>query len=419
MPRTVKDSARPPPDGKRLPQLARWRSGVVATYTPPALPKLDFTLAARYSDRMFATIDNSDHYANTYQGFGAFFVMDAHVRYKLNDHLAVGAGVDNLNGRKCRLPVSPVPATDGAGRSEVHLLNPTAWCAAGRVTVALASVRFPMNAILNAACALALATMATAASAHVVVQPATAVPGSEANLDFVVGHGCSGQPTTALRVELPSNVKVLMPDAKPGWSLDTERLPGGGRALTWHGGEPLTKAEGFTVKVKLPATAGKVSFVAAQTCGPVTVRWDEPVAADGGKPKHPAPTVTLAAADAAGAAMPAAATTGGKLPQGVQRLADGTLADAAGKPLYTWDIDTMVGMSHCETDCAAMWPPLKAPKNAKPMGDWSPISREDGSAQWTYKTKPLYTYSGDTGRRRRRARRSPTSGTWQLDTLHR
>jgi predicted lipoprotein with Yx(FWY)xxD motif len=82
-------------------------------------------------------------------------------------------------------------------------------------------------------------------------------------------------------------------------------------------------------------------------------------------------------------------------PAGVKMM-DGAFADATGKALYTWDIDTMVGMSHCETDCASMWPPLKAPKNAKPMGDWSPISRVDGSLQWTYKTKPLYTYSGDT-----------------------
>ncbi|HLZ73535.1 TonB-dependent receptor [Phenylobacterium sp.] len=97
---TVKDPVLPAAEGKRLPQLARWRSAVVATYTPPALPKLDVTLAARYEDRMFATIDNSDHYANTYQGFGAFFVMDAHVRYRINDHLATDVGVDNLNDRK-------------------------------------------------------------------------------------------------------------------------------------------------------------------------------------------------------------------------------------------------------------------------------------------------------------------------------
>ena len=83
------------------------------------------------------------------------------------------------------------------------------------------------------------------------------------------------------------------------------------------------------------------------------------------------------------------------MPAGV-KIVDGALADASGKPLYTWDIDTMVGMSHCEGDCAAMWPPLKAAKGAKPIGDWATISREDGSLQWTYKTKPLYTYSADT-----------------------
>ena len=94
-----------------------------------------------------------------------------------------------------------------------------------------------MNAILNAACALALATMATAARAHVVVQPATAKPwfGGESRL-CSSATSCSGQPTTALRVELPSNVKVLMPDAKPGWSLDTERLPGRPYPATaWRG----------------------------------------------------------------------------------------------------------------------------------------------------------------------------------------
>jgi iron complex outermembrane receptor protein len=94
-----KDAAFAAAVGKRLPQLPRWRGAAVATYTPPALPKLDLTLAARYSDRMFATIDNSDRYANTYQGFGGFFVVDVHARYAVNDHLAVGIGVDNLNDR--------------------------------------------------------------------------------------------------------------------------------------------------------------------------------------------------------------------------------------------------------------------------------------------------------------------------------
>jgi iron complex outermembrane receptor protein len=94
-----KDAAFAAAVGKRLPQLPRWRGAVVATYTPPSRPKLDLTLAARYSDRSFATLDNSDHYANTYQGFGAFFLVDAHARYAINDHLAAGVGITNLGDR--------------------------------------------------------------------------------------------------------------------------------------------------------------------------------------------------------------------------------------------------------------------------------------------------------------------------------
>ena len=77
----------------------RCRSALVATYTPPALPRLDLTLAARYSDRAFATLDNSDHYANTYQGFGAYFVADARVRYRVTDQLSADLAVNNHNNR--------------------------------------------------------------------------------------------------------------------------------------------------------------------------------------------------------------------------------------------------------------------------------------------------------------------------------
>ena len=252
-----------------------------------------------------------------------------------------------------------------------------------------------MNALLNAASCLAVLGLASAAQAHVVVQPATAAPGATETLNFMVGHGCSGQPTTALRVEMPKSVSEVAPQPKAGWTLTVETLPGGGRAVSWRDGGPLIKADSFPVRVRMPRDRAAVAFVAVQSCGATQVRWDEPVEAVRPKPAHPAPTVTLAAADPEKAPAPATASGGGRLPKEVQRRADGALADAAGKPLYTWDIDTMVGMSHCETDCAAMWPPLKAPKTAKPMGDFSPISREDGSAQWTYKTKPLYTYSGD------------------------
>ncbi|THD62767.1 DUF1775 domain-containing protein [Phenylobacterium sp.] len=239
---------------------------------------------------------------------------------------------------------------------------------------------------------------ALAARAHVVVAPTMAAPGATETLNFIVGHGCDGQPTTALRIELPKAVTAVEPLPKPGWTATAEALPDGGHAVTWRGGEPLTKADGFAVRVRLPGQDGRVAFVAVQSCGETTVRWDEPVPADGPKPKHPTPLVTLGAAASAAAAAPAAAvgpTPRERLPKGVQRLADGGLADAAGQPLYTFNFDTMVGMSHCEDDCARMWPPLAAAKGAEPFGDWSLIPRPQGGVQWAYKTKPLYAYSQD------------------------
>lgn len=64
--------------------------------------------------------------------------------------------------------------------------------------------------------------------------------------------------------------------------------------------------------------------------------------------------------------------------------------DAAGKPLYVYAKDAP-GVSSCTDDCAAQWPPAVADAQAKPSGDWSVIKRADGSRQWAYKGKPLYT----------------------------
>jgi predicted lipoprotein with Yx(FWY)xxD motif len=73
----------------------------------------------------------------------------------------------------------------------------------------------------------------------------------------------------------------------------------------------------------------------------------------------------------------------------------GAKADAAGKALYTYDMDTMKGMSHCENRCAEAWPPLVADANAKASGDWTVINRGGGVKQWAYKDKPVYTFARD------------------------
>ncbi len=93
----TRDRAFPKAVGKAVPQLPPLRAAVVATWKPDA--KFAMTLAARYSERSFGTIDNSDGYTNTYQGFGAFFVVDAHLRYQFSRHVVGELGVDNLGDR--------------------------------------------------------------------------------------------------------------------------------------------------------------------------------------------------------------------------------------------------------------------------------------------------------------------------------
>jgi len=68
--------------------------------------------------------------------------------------------------------------------------------------------------------------------------------------------------------------------------------------------------------------------------------------------------------------------------------------DHRGMTLYTFDGDA-AGKSACVADCAKVWQPLKAAELAKPIGDWTVVVRDDGSRQWAYKARPLYSYSGD------------------------
>ncbi|MCC7325461.1 MAG: hypothetical protein IT521_01475 [Burkholderiales bacterium] len=73
----------------------------------------------------------------------------------------------------------------------------------------------------------------------------------------------------------------------------------------------------------------------------------------------------------------------------------GVWVDAKGMTLYTFDKDS-VGKSACNGPCAANWPPLMAGADAKASGDWTVVTRDDGSKQWAYKGKLLYAWIKDT-----------------------
>ncbi len=79
------------------------------------------------------------------------------------------------------------------------------------------------------------------------------------------------------------------------------------------------------------------------------------------------------------------------------RVADGVLVGSNGMTLYTFDRDPAgTGKSVCNGPCATNWPPLSAQAGAANSGDWTVVTRDDGSKQWAYKGKPVYYWAKDT-----------------------
>lgn len=93
--KTVRNPAFPAAVGKRIPQVPDWRATIVGTYKPN--DQWAFTLAGRYSNEMFGTIDNSDTIANTYQGFQRYLVFDARASYAFAKNWTAAVGVENFN----------------------------------------------------------------------------------------------------------------------------------------------------------------------------------------------------------------------------------------------------------------------------------------------------------------------------------
>ncbi len=76
--------------------------------------------------------------------------------------------------------------------------------------------------------------------------------------------------------------------------------------------------------------------------------------------------------------------------------ANGVLATPAGATLYTYDKDAAgSGKSVCNGPCATNWPPLPAQASDAAAGDYTIVTRDDGSKQWAYKGWPLYTFAKD------------------------
>jgi len=99
---------------------------------------------------------------------------------------------------------------------------------------------------------------------------------------------------------------------------------------------------------------------------------------------------------AAALALAACAQTASLTGAAPVKASEGVWVNADGMTLYTFDKDAAgSGKSACNGPCAANWPPLPVAADATASGDWSIVTRDDGSKQWAYKGKPLYRWIKD------------------------
>jgi predicted lipoprotein with Yx(FWY)xxD motif len=71
------------------------------------------------------------------------------------------------------------------------------------------------------------------------------------------------------------------------------------------------------------------------------------------------------------------------------------LVDMKGMTLYYFDRDDSGNKSNCNGKCTERWAPLAASVDSQPTGDFTVITRDDGSRMWAYRYRPLYTSETD------------------------
>lgn len=163
----------------------------------------------------------------------------------------------------------------------------------------------------------AVLALSAPAFAHVSVQPeGTAAKGGYAVVDFKVPNERDNASTTKLEVSFPTDhpLASAMPEPMPGWKIEVtkskldkpiemhgEKISEAVSKITWtadgKGVEP-GYFEKFPVSIgQLPEDADELVFKAIQTySNKEVVRWIEVPQEGQEEPEHPAPVLTLSAA---------------------------------------------------------------------------------------------------------------------------
>ena len=80
--------------GKRVPYVPDWRA--TAGFTYKADEHWSWTVAGRYSGKMYSTLDNSDIIPHVYGAFDEYLVVDTKLHYEATENVSFDLGIDNL-----------------------------------------------------------------------------------------------------------------------------------------------------------------------------------------------------------------------------------------------------------------------------------------------------------------------------------
>lgn len=145
-------------------------------------------------------------------------------------------------------------------------------------------------ALLTSATALALGI--AAADAHVDADPtqSTVAPDGTATVQFAFDHGCEGQPTTSLRVQIPQGVTDVVPQPVDGWQADVTATE-----FSWTGGStPDEQQTIFVASMRVSGQEGStIWFPAVQGCPTAEEAWIEIPVEGQPEPANPAPGLLL------------------------------------------------------------------------------------------------------------------------------
>ena len=170
-----------------------------------------------------------------------------------------------------------------------------------------------------AAAALALPlALATEATAHATFAETEVVQDQTARLTIRIGHGCSGEATLRVRVQIPEGLIAAQPMVKAGWELETVTGPyensydlygrtrtEGVREIICSGELPSDYYDEFVIRARVTdhLPAGEMLYIpVVQECANGAARWIEIPAA--GQDSHdledPAPGVMVVPATHSG-----------------------------------------------------------------------------------------------------------------------